>query len=236
MIVAIILAGGRGVRMGNPVPKQFIEVRGKPILAYTLEGFQECPLIDAIEVVCLKGHEEEIKGIASHYRLSKVRRFAEGGASAQESIRNGVYALEGSLKDDDVAVIHDGIRPLVDQSVLEDVVRTSLAKGNGVTSLPYNEQIFLKSDDESATDFIPRDTLMRVQTPQAYRYGTLLRAYREAFSKGVGIGPTDYANTMMSSLGERLYFAKGSEYNIKLTNPVDLKIFEALLGLEGQSK
>jgi len=229
MINAIIIAGGQGSRMRMEIPKQFLLVYDKPVIIYTLESFQKHPEIDAIEVVCLAGWEDTLKGYAEQYGITKLTRIVRGGSTGQESIRNGVYGLRDVLKEDDIAIIHDGIRPLVEPSVLSDVIRVCRLYGNGVTSTPYNDQIFRKKDELSTVEYIPRETLRKVATPQAYRYGKLLRAYERAFAEEIGIYGSAYTNTMMVDLGETLYFATGSEKNMKLTTQDDLELFKAYL-------
>lgn len=231
MNIAIIIAGGVGNRMGQSIPKQFINVYDKPILLYTLEGFEKHPMIDAIEVVCIEGWENVVWSYAKQYNIKKLKWIVKGGASGQESIRNGVFNLEDKCSKNDTIIIHDGIRPLVDAEVLTDVITKAQKYGNAVTSLPYNEQIFvISSDDESTTtQFIPRETLRRVSTPQAYGYELLDMKYHEAFEKGIGIHGSHYTNTMMVELGVRLHFAAGSDKNIKLTTPDDLDIFKGYL-------
>lgn len=229
--IAIVIAGGVGSRMGFEIPKQFVEVEGKPVLFYTLEGFQNHPMIDEIVLVCIDGWQDDVRRWADLYGITKLREIVSGGASGQESIRNGVYSLEGHCEPDDVVIIHDGIRPLVDASVLTDVVEKCKIFGNAVTSLPYNEQIFIidKEDCSSTVQYIPRETLRRVSTPQAYCFGLLDQAYHEAFEKGIGIYGSSYTNTMMVELGHRLFFAKGSDKNIKLTTPGDLEWFRVYI-------
>ena len=229
MINAIIIAGGQGSRMRMEIPKQFLLVYDKPVIIYTLESFQKHPEIDAIEVVCLEGWEDNLRGYAEQYGITKLTRIVRGGSTGQESIRNGVYGLRDVLKEDDIAIIHDGIRPLVEPSVLSDVIRVCRLYGNGVTSTPYNDQIFRKKDELSTVEYIPRETLRKVTTPQAYRYGKLLRAYERAFAEEIGIYGSAYTNTMMVDLGETLYFATGSEKNMKLTTQDDLELFKAYL-------
>lgn len=238
MNVAIIIAGGVGTRMGRDIPKQFIKVDGKTVLAYTLESFQKHPLIDAIEVVCIKGWEDVLMEEVRKYGISKFKCKVEGGTSCQESIRNGIYNLEGKCSDGDIVIIHDGIRPLVDEEVLTDVIETARKYGNGVTSLPYNEQIFVVSEEDPSTtvQYIPRETLRRVSTPQAYRFDLLESKYREAFEKGIGIYGSSYSNTMMVELGVRLHFAAGSDKNIKLTTPDDLAIFKGYLSRKNETE
>ena len=231
MNIAVIIAGGSGHRMGQDIPKQFINVYDKPVLIYTLEGFQKHPQIDAIEVVCIDGWHDVVRAYAKQFNITKLKWIVSGGASGQESIRNGVFHLEGKASDDDIIVIHDGIRPLVDASVLTDVLLKAKEFGNAVTSMPYNEQIFIvdKDDETTTTRYIPRETLRRVSTPQAYRFDILDKRYHEAFEKKIGIYGSSYTNTMMVELGERLHFASGSDKNIKLTTKDDLELFKAYL-------
>lgn len=229
MTTAIILAGGSGHRMNQEVPKQFICVRDKPLIIYTLEAFQRHSQIDQILCVCLEGWQGVLTAYAKQYGITKLKWVVSGGDTGQESIRNGVYHLKGICDEKDIVVVHDGIRPLVDEAVLSDVINKCRQYGNAVTSLPYNEQIFLKTDEYTTNRYIPRETLRRVSTPQAYLYGKILWAYQKAFRDGIGIYGSSYANTMMADLGETLYFAAGSDKNIKITTQDDLVLFEALL-------
>jgi len=235
MNVAIIIAGGAGRRMGQDIPKQFISIYDKPVLIYTIESFQNHPQIDAIEVVCIDGWCDVVWAYAKQFNITKLKWVVTAGDSAQESIRNGVYNLESECSEDDTIIIHDGIRPLVDEAVLTDVIVKCAQYGNAVTSLPYNEQIFLVDDEISTVKYIPRETLRRVSTPQAYKYGKLDRAYHEAYEKEIGIYGSSYTNTMMVELGERLYFAAGSDKNIKLTTKDDLEMFKAYIKADRDS-
>ena len=229
MTIAIIIAGGSGQRMREEIPKQFIEVDGRPVIIYTLETFERCPEIDAVAVVCVEGWQEALREYGARYGITKMRWVIDGGATAQESIRNGVFALEGVCRGDDIVVVHDGVRPMVEDYVLTDVLATCRKYGNAVTAMPYNEQIFIADDGLSTTRYIPRETLRRVSTPQAYRFALLDEKYHEAYEKKIGICGSAYANTMMVELGQRLYFAAGSDKNIKLTTQDDLALFKAYL-------
>lgn len=235
MNIALIIAAGSGHRMNQDIPKQFINVYDKPVLIYTLESFQRHPLIDAIEVVCLDGWQNILWAYAKQFDITKLKWIIDGGKTGQESIRNGVFYLEEKCNDNDIIVIHDGIRPLVDDTVLSDVIIKCQQYGNAVTSMPYNEQIFKVKSENTTSEYIPRETLRRVSTPQAYKFGKLDWAYHEAFKKGIGIYGSSYANTMMVDLGETLYFASGSDKNIKLTTKDDLEIFKAYLKMERDS-
>ncbi len=227
--IAIIIAGGKGSRMGLDIPKQFVNINNKPVIIYTLEAFQNHPQIDYIEVVCIDGWEDTLKKYCKEYGISKLKWIVKGGETGQESIRNGVYNLIDKVKDDDNIIIHDGVRPMLDEEIISDVIVKCNKFGNGVSSMPYNEQIFLKDNEESTVKYIPRETLRRVVTPQAYKFGKLNWAYHKAFEENIGITGSAYTNTMMTELGERLYFAAGSDKNIKLTTVDNLAIFKALL-------
>lgn len=231
MNIALVIAGGSGQRMGQDIPKQFINVYDKPVLIYTLESFQKHPEIDAIELVCIDGWHDIIKAYAKQFNITKLKWIISGGNTGQESIRNGVYNLENKCSEDDIIIIHDGVRPLVDESVLSDVIVKARKYGNAVTSMPYNEQIFVvdKENENTTTKYIPRETLRRVSTPQAYKFGKLDWAYHEAYKRQVGIYGSSYTNTMMVELGEKLYFAAGSDKNIKLTTKDDFELFKAYL-------
>ncbi|MBQ9480415.1 MAG: 2-C-methyl-D-erythritol 4-phosphate cytidylyltransferase [Selenomonadaceae bacterium] len=232
---AVVVAAGRGQRTRQDIPKQFINVRDKPIIIYTLENFQQHPEVDGIVVVCLDGWQDILRAYARQYNIDKLKKIVNGGSTVQESLRNGVFALEDICADDDIVIIHDGIRPLVEDAVLSDVIATCRQHGNAVTSLPYNEQIFKRKDDISTDEYIPRETLRRVSTPQAYKFGKLHWAYKTAFEKEIGIYGSSYTNTMMVDLGETLYFAAGSERNIKITTVEDIDLFKAFLSLKRDS-
>ena len=231
MNIAVIIAGGTGHRMGQDIPKQFINVYDKPVLIYTLEAFQNHPQIDAIEVVCVDGWIDVVWAYAMQFGISKLKWVIPGGESGQESIRNGVFHLEGEAHAGDIIIIHDGIRPIVEEDVLSDVIDVAEKYGNSVTSMSYNEQIFVVDEDEEdvTRKYIPREVLKRVSTPQAYEFENLDSPYHKAYNEDIGIHGSSYTNTMMVELGETLHFAKGSDKNIKLTTKDDLEIFKAYL-------
>jgi len=236
MNIALIIAGGTGKRTQQEIPKQFINIYDKPILMYTLEGFQTHPDIHAIELVCLNGWQEIVTAYARQYNISKLKWIVEGGETGQESIRNGVYDLYKHGEADDIIIIHDGIRPIIDMAVISDCISVCKEYGNAVSSLPYNEQIFKTTDGLTSTEYIPRETLRRVQTPQAYTLGKLYQSYVKAFEEKTGIYGSSYTNTMMVDLGETLHFAAGSDKNLKITTADDIELFKALLQASGKNK
>ena len=117
MNIALLIAGGKGVRMNQDIPKQFLNINDKPVIIYTLEAFQKHPEIDEIAVVCLEGWQEILWAYARQFNISKLKWVVDGGLCGQESIRNGVYELEKHYEDDDIVLIHDGIRPNVSQEI-----------------------------------------------------------------------------------------------------------------------
>lgn len=229
--IAILIAGGSGHRMGQDIPKQFINVFDKPVIVYTLESFQKHPLVDTIEVVCLDGWDQILWAYAKQFNIDKLKWIVPGGNTGQESIRNGVYNLEDKCQEGDIVIIHDGVRPLIDDTILTDVIRTAQKCGNAVTSRPVNEQIFWvgKENENTTNSYIPREQVRIVATPQAYEFSNLDKRYHEAFEKNIGITGSNYTNTMMVQLGETLHFAAGSDRNIKLTTKDNLEIFKATL-------
>lgn len=230
MNIALILAGGHGSRTKQDVPKQFMNVYEKPLIIYTLENFQRHPAIHGIGVVCLEGWHEVLKAYAKQYGITKLNWVVPGGRDGQESTKKGIEALRDVCSDDDVVMIHDAIRPFITPEVIRDAIEVCEKKGSGLSAVRCQETVVRTEDGESGVENIGRQEIMRVQTPQAYRYGKALRAYEEADRRG--IEGEVYINTLMLHLGERVYFSKGTEKNVKITTIDDLEVFKALLNME----
>ena len=226
MTIAIILAGGSGRRMEREIPKQFIDVSGKPVLAYTIERFEKHPSIDQIVVVCVKGWEDYTLQMAKKYNFSKLKTVVKGGDSALSSIRNGVEAL--LCQGEDIIVIHDGVRPLVDERSIDAVIQDCKQYGGAISSIPLIEHIVYEGDSRTDLKYIPRDKAFRTVTPQAYRYGLVVDAYKESERTGIGMN-SSFIGTMMMDLGIPVCLSKGSERNIKITDPKDLVYFQTTL-------
>lgn len=229
MNTAIIIAGGVGARTGQHVPKQFINVLDKPIIVYTLERFQCSDIVDGIEVVCLDGWQEILWAYARQFGIAKLKWVVTGGESCQESIYKGLENLNGICNDDDIVVIHDGIRPMVEEDIISSCIETCKSYGNGISALPVYEQVFCANSERSTTKYIPREKLRILQTPQAYKYRLIFEIYKKAFLENRGLHDSSYANTLMADMGEMLYFSKGSTKNIKITSQDDIAIFKAML-------
>ena len=230
MNIALILAGGSGKRTEQDVPKQFMNVFDKPIIVYTLEAFQKHPDIDGIIVSCLEGWEEILKAYALEYGISKLKWVITGGENGQASARKALLALQDSCVEDDIVIIHDAVRPMVSGDIISDCIETCKQNGNGLSAIRCQETIVQTDDGRSGNVNIHRDDIMRVMTPQAYRYERAVWVHKTAIERGI----TDavYTNTLMLELGERVYFSKGSAKNIKITTIEDVEMFKAMYTTE----
>ena len=228
MVVALLTAAGTGTRMGQDIPKQFLHVDNKPLIIHTMEAFQNHPGVDAIMVVTLPAWIAVLKAYASQFNISKLKWVVSGGATGQESIRNGLNELAKEITDDAIVMVHDGNRCLVSSEILSDSLATFHAHGSAVAAIPCVEAVFRSNDEGVSSDIsIPREQLWRTQTPHTYTLEKLLWAHKEAEKQK--ITNTAASCTLMQALGERVYFSKGSETNIKITTTDDMLIFEALL-------
>lgn len=231
MNIGLIIAGGSGRRMQQEIPKQFLNVNDKPVIVYTLEAFQKHPDIDEIGVVCIEGWHEILSAYARQYKIDKLKWIVPGGENGQSSIRNGVFEAEKRYSGDDIILIHDAIRPMVSTEILSDCIIQTKKHGSAIVTVPCNTAVLRKTSDDHSNEVVPRDRLAMTQTPQAFPIKRIADAHRKALE--VGITNSVASCTMMIELGEDVYFSIGSETNIKLTTTDDLKIFKALLALEG---
>lgn len=229
MNVALLTAAGSGTRMHLDIPKQFIHVDDKPVIIYTMEAFQNHPGIDAIIVVTLESWSSVLWAYAKQFGITKLKWVVPGGDSGQDSIRKGLEVLKQELSDEDVVLVHDGNRPLVTSQIISDSFATFYKYGSAVAAIPCTEVVFESDDGISSKVSTERERLLRTQTPHTYRLGELYDAHLEAQKRG--ITGTAASCMLMKELGRMTYFSKGSEENLKITTPEDLKIFKALLKL-----
>ena len=229
MNVAMIIAGGKGVRMNQDIPKQFLNIQDKPVIVYTMQAFQQHPEIDAILVVCIDGWQEILRAYARQFNITKLRWIVTGGENGQESIHNGLVELEKYCEGDDLILVHDGIRPNVSQEIISNCIAECRMHGSAITVIPCAEAMLLREEEngKSAKALVSRDSLARTQTPQAFPLKSLLWAHEEAKKKG--IDNSIASCTLMVELGETVHFCPGSEKNIKITTTEDIEIFKALL-------
>ena len=234
MTVALLTAAGVGSRMGQDIPKQFMHVDNKPLIIHTMIAFQNYPGIDAMVVVTLPEWKAVLQAYAKQFNITKLRWIEDGGETAQESICNGLDALKYELKNEDVVMIHDGNRCLVSADIISDSLATYNTYGCAVAAIPCVEAVFRSNDNGISSNVsIPREQLFRTQTPHTYSLGKLLWAHEQAKQKG--IVNTAATCVLMQKLGEKIYFSRGSEMNLKITTVDDIEIFEALLHMKKEN-
>lgn len=226
--IVLIIAGGVGARMGQDIPKQFINVYDKPVIVYTLEAFQKHPSIDVIEVVCLDGWHDVLWAYAKQFGIAKLENIVSGGKNGQDSIRNGLYDIASRHNgSDDIVLVHDAIRPMVSNDIISDNIRVCRQYGNAITVVPCTAAMLKTFDSLSTEEQVPRDNLKITQTPQAFFLQDIIAAHKEALEKGITNSVASC--TMYIELGRKLYMSAGSEKNLKLTTAEDIEIFKALL-------
>lgn len=219
MNIAVIFAGGTGQRMNSRTkPKQFLLVHGKPIIIYMLEAFDQHPDIDAIVVVCLKEYIDVLEQLITKFGVGKIAAIVPGGSSGQESIRNGVDKANRLYPADSVVIVHDGVRPLIDQQTITDCIVSVKKNGSAVTVVPATETI-VQSEDGVITNIIDRKQCQLARAPQCFRLGDFI----------------DSAS-LMSYYGHKLYEVEGSNSNIKITTPSDFYIMRAIMDAEESSQ
>ena len=226
---ALIIAGGSGNRMGQDIPKQFMYLDNRPIIIHTMAAFQQHPDINGIAVVCLEGWETILQSYANQFNITKLKWIFPGGSSGQESIHNGIYGLQGAgCKGDDLVLIHDAVRPLLSQSIISTNIAICKKYGNAITGIQCREAILKSENGFSTTESIPRDQLIRTQTPQTFRLENIIKAHKIAKEKGI-INSVASCTLLAEIGGIEMHIVPGSEKNIKITTLEDLDILKALM-------
>lgn len=218
-IVSIILAGGKGKRMGADVSKQFIEIKEKPIIYYTLKAFEECKSIDEIILVLPKDEIDYFKTRIEPRFDFKISKIVEGGKERQDSVYNALNVLE----DCDVVLIHDGARAFVSKKIIEDGIRYSSEFGAAAPGVMPKDTIKVKNLEGFSVDTPNRSSLVAVQTPQCFKYNLIKKGHDKVKNEKIQV--TD--DTMIVELlGEKVYLFEGDYKNIKVTTPEDLILAE----------
>ena len=178
MNIGLLIAGGSGNRMGQDIPKQFMHVDGAPVIVWTMKAFQQHPDIDGIAVVCLKGWDTVLQSYANQFSIDKLKWIFPGGDTGFESIHNGIYGLkDAGCDDEDLVLIHDGVRPLLSQEIISSNIATCKAYGYAITGIQCREAILESEDGFTTNKSIPRDTLIRTQTPQTFSLKNITLGY-----------------------------------------------------------
>ena len=230
MNIALLTAAGSGTRMGQDIPKQFMTIDDCPVIIYTMLPFQEHPEIDEIAVVCLDGWERSLKAYAHQFNITKLKYVFPGGASNQGSIHKGLVGLkEAGCSDDDVILIQDGVRPLVSGDIISNNIKVTKQYGYAITGLKCKEVImeFRPEDETLGYMSIPRERLVRTQTPHSYKLGVILDIHKKAEEQGLDMAASCELSAKVGVDDQHLVL--GNEKNgLKLTNVEDIELFKAL--------
>lgn len=236
MNIAIILAAGVGQRMRSAgLPKQFLKLFGKPIIVYTLEKFEQCSDIDRIVIVCREGYLDHLRSLLALYHIGKVARIVVGGRDRQESLLNGLDAAESVGNGaDDIVVIHDGVRPLVEGRTIRENVRVAKQYGCAVTVEPVIETVVITEEREATMDDVKkRAATYSLTAPQSFRLGDIRAAYENVANAQVKTPmPLLDAAMVYASTGKRMHLVKEQNRNIKITTPEDFYYLKAMIELE----
>jgi len=217
--VALLFAGGIGSRMNSrALPKQFLEIHGKPIIIHTLEHFEAHPDIDGIAIAILPEFRPHMMKLLKRYEIEKVRWVVDGGKTGQESRHNALKAVATDCPEDTVVLIHDGVRPLIDAKLISANIETVREHGSAITCTKFNETV-VSSENEHVDDVIPRDHIYAAQAPQSFRLGQILSLYDRAVAEGEH--DTIDSCSLMHRYGEKLYRVVGPRSNIKITTAED---------------
>ncbi len=235
MNIAVIFAGGTGQRMNTKTkPKQFLELHGKPILVYTIEHFQNHKEIDGVVLVILESWIDYCKDLIEAYHLSKVKSVVSGGKSGQESIYNGLLEVEKIFGIDNVNVlIHDGVRPLIDEQTISNAIKCVREHGNAITVTPAIETVSMADDNGKIVNIVDRSKCFMARAPQCFKLSELLQSHRKANNENKEF--IDSAS-MMRNYGYDLYTIEGAIENIKITTPSDFYIFRAIVDAREDSQ
>ena len=227
MVTGIILAGGSGTRTGWEMPKQFVEINGKPLIVYALEEFQKSSYIDNVLIVCKKGYNEILSNIIERYGITKLIKIVEGGETHQQSLTNALEFINSiSKSSDDIVVIHNANRPLVTQEIIEDSVDVCIHYGCGISALSCVDSMMYSENGIESNVFLERSQIIRAQSPQSYKLKEIHDVYQKAKKEGI---KDSYECNLMTRYGYKIYFSKGSENNVKLTKAEDLILIKSLL-------
>ncbi|MCI8326333.1 MAG: 2-C-methyl-D-erythritol 4-phosphate cytidylyltransferase [Lachnospiraceae bacterium] len=230
MNIALVFAGGTGQRMKNSAkPKQFLELYGKPIIIYTLEVFEKNDNIDKIVIPCVAGWEDYLRDIIKKFNITKVDKILTGGKDTQESKMKALNYLKGICQDDDIVLLHDAVRPLVTNKIIDDNIKSVREYGNAITAVPFSETGIISDDREYTEKTIVRNTLFIAKAPQSFYFKDVFKAHQLGEKMDYRI--TIDTCSLMTELGVKLHMVQCETTNIKITTPEDYYVFKALVDL-----
>ena len=221
MNIALIIAGGKGMRMHQEIPKQFLTVNEKPVIVYTMEAFQKHADIDAIAVVCIAGWENILSAYARQYGITKLQHIIPGGENGHGSIHNGLVKINETALPDDIVLICDGVRPLLSEKLISDCIATARAYETAVPVTPSIDSVLESADGKTCKRSLPRKEMFITQAPQGYTMRKIMWAHAEAEKRGI-TNPIS-SSELLIELGEEVRLFIGERENIKVTTPEDLR-------------
>lgn len=229
MNIAVIFAGGSGVRMGAGMPKQFLEINGKPIIIHTLDNFQNNDLIDKIYIACKKEYMDQLKKMTERFGITKVCGITEGGSNGQDSIYRGLtYALREN-PGDSIVLLHDGVRPFVSDEVIKQNIESVKKYGSAVTCTGFIETPVISKSREIVEEMPLKKDMFTAQAPQSFYLQEIVDAHEQMRKVNPEyIDIADSCNLYMN-LGKEVHIVEGNRGNIKVTTPEDFYILRALL-------
>lgn len=231
MNIAIIFAGGKGMRMGADIPKQFLELDGEPILANTIRRFEYNEHIDKIYISTIKDYLAYVKRMVQVYEFHKVADVIEGGETALDSqylaLEKACDERENNPKNS-VVLMHDGVRPFISDEIIDKVIKNVEEKGNSITAVPATETVFISYDGNTIEKIPPRQNCYSAKAPQGYRLGELMDAFKQIKARPEGYGDCTDSCSLMRECGKEIYYVLDSEHNIKITKPIHFEIATAI--------
>ncbi|HED09009.1 MAG TPA: 2-C-methyl-D-erythritol 4-phosphate cytidylyltransferase [Ignavibacteria bacterium] len=218
----IIPAGGKGLRSGSSVPKQYLKFYGKELIAYTIETFQKSGLVDQIIIAAELAYHKRLLQIIKEYKFTKVNSIVDGGTTRQDSVFNCIKSL--NAEKNDMVVVHDAARPLLTKTVLNNAIKYAEEKGNAVVSIKAKDTLVKGAN--TVDSYIKRENVHYIQTPQIFKYKDFIKAIK--YSEENNYSGTD-ESSLMKKIGKRIFLVNGSAINIKITTKEDLKIFKTYI-------
>jgi len=228
-VIGIIFAGGSGARMGSGLPKQFIEVNGKPIIIHTLDIFEDHSRVDEIYISCKEEYIQKLKKMIKKFQIDKVKKVVAGGVTGQDSIYNALSAAAQENSEDAIVLIHDGVRPCINGELIDDDIKSVEEKGSAITCTELFETPVISKGGKLVEEMPSRDQFYTAQAPQCFKLGEVMEAHKIVRKDNPGYKGIIDTCTLMKKVGHEVAIVKGPRGNIKVTTPEDLYTFRAMI-------
>ena len=236
--IAIVFAGGSGTRMRiQDMPKQFLEINGKPIIIYALENFQNHEEIDEIYIACIESWIEHLECIVKEFNISKVKCIIPGGNSGQETIYLALKEVRKNNPEDTIVLLHDGVRPYITPEVISENIKSVIENGNAISTTAATETSLLSKDGVNVDGVPIRKEMFIGQAPQSFRVGDILSAHEEIRKTNPTYENVSDSCTLYNMLGRKVFMVNGNKGNLKVTDPIDYHILCGIIEyLESENK